>query len=378
MPAVKLNVERDVLAPALAVLVKIVERRNTIPILSNVRVLAENGRLYLTATDLDIEMSLNVAAEVFNPGTFTVEAARLHDIVRKLAGGALITIEQADQDGQVVVKAGRSRFTLFTLPATDFPDIAQKGNFAHEISLSGATFARLLAQLEFCISTEETRYYLNGIYLHVVDVAGVPTLRGVATDGHRLGRADTNAATGLDTDMPGIIIPRKAAGELRRLCEASAEASVALSISSAQLRAEVGETLFATKLIDGTFPDYARVIPSANPHRLRFGIADLNAALARVMVVVDDRSRAVRLAASEGTLALNCTNPDKGTAADEVEAEYDGPPLEIGFNGKYLAEMLGAIESETLIAHLADPGSPGVFRASDDADHLFVLMPMRV
>lgn len=375
------TIERAALLAALDPLNKVVEKRNTIPILSNVLIRAEGGSLHLTATDLDIQISMTVEAEIRSPGEFTVEAGTLFDIVRKFRDGAQIIVEQPTTGtaGNVaIVRSGRSRFTLYTLPVENYPDISSGGTYPHTIQIAGATFARLLAQVEFCISTEETRYYLNGTYLHVAEVDGKRILRAVATDGARLGRADATAAAGLTPNMKGIIIPRKAAGELKRLCEATGEAQITLSISEAKLRAEAGDTLFVTKLIDGTYPDYARVIPTANPHRLHIGLADLAGALARVRVVEGKAGGAVKLALSEAAVELSFNNPDSGKASDEVEATYDGPPISIGFKGKFLAEMLGQFDSETIVARFADPGSPAVFSTKDDADHLFILMPMRV
>ena len=261
----KVTIERSVLLKALGHVHRIVERRNTIPILANVLIEAKDGKLALKSTDLDLEASEQVSADVAQNGATTVPAHVIYDIVRKLPDGAQASLETTGDAGQLVLRSGRSRFTLQALPASDFPDLTS-GEFSHQFALPAAELKRLIENTQFAISTEETRYYLNGIYLHTVDVAGSPMLRAVATDGHRLARVEAPAPEG-SAGIPGIIVPRKAVNEVQKLLEDLSQ-DVTVEISTAKARFQFGDVVLTTKLIDGTFPDYARVIPTGNDKRL--------------------------------------------------------------------------------------------------------------
>ncbi|HVL72775.1 MAG TPA: DNA polymerase III subunit beta [Beijerinckiaceae bacterium] len=361
-----LKMERAPLLAALSGLAKVVERRNTIPILSHVRLSAGRDGLTLAATDLDVAMTATVPAEVAGAFDTTVPAQLLHDIVRRLPEGAQAGLEH---DGAALkLVAGRSRFTLQTLPAEDFPDLAA-GDFPHRLELPAAAFARLIARVEFAISTEETRYYLNGVYVHAVD----GELRACATDGHRLAR-QTLPGVAPPEGFPGIIVPRKAVAELRRLAEGLKDGTLVLEVSPQKIRATAGNTVLVSKLIDGTFPDYPRVIPD-NPHVLEAETASLAAAVDRVATISSERGRAVRLDIGEGRVALATRNPDQGEASEDVEVAWEAPPLAIGFNAAYLVEILKLIAAPRCRLRLDSPGSPAVF----DVEHgLYVLMPMRV
>ena len=261
----KVTIERSVLLKALGHVHRIVERRNTIPILANVLIEAADGKLALKSTDLDLEASEQVSADVAQNGATTVPAHVIYDIVRKLPDGAQASLETIGDTGQLVLRSGRSRFTLQALPASDFPDLTS-GEFSHRFALPAAELKRLIENTQFAISTEETRYYLNGIYLHTVDVGGTPMLRAVATDGHRLARVETQAPEG-SVGIPGVIVPRKAVNEVQKLLEDLSQ-DVTIEISTAKARFQFGDVVLTTKLIDGTFPDYARVIPTGNDKRL--------------------------------------------------------------------------------------------------------------
>ncbi|MDF2621437.1 MAG: polymerase beta subunit [Xanthobacteraceae bacterium] len=369
----KLTVERAPLLAALQRAKRTVERRNTIPILSNLLLRPGAGELTVTATDLDIEMVEIIKAEGALPGEgITVPAHTLADIVAKLPDGAQVQIEVSGDRGEATIRAGRSRFKLQTLPAHEFPDLAEVKDGVR-LSIVGSLLADAIARVEFAISTEETRYYLNGIYLHAT--APPTKLRLVATDGHRLSLATLDCPT----NIPGVIVPRKAVAELKRMAEAADKAEVALEVSSSKLAASFNGARFTTKLIDGTYPDYGRVIPLGNAKVAALQAEDLAAAADRVGTVASERGRAVKLTFSDAGLALDVTNPDSGTAHEEVDATFAHEELAIGFNGKYLADLLRATlpDGDIEIA-LADPGSPTIFRRPSATEDLCVLMPMRV
>lgn len=371
----KVTIERAALLRALGHVHRVVERRTTIPILANVLLSAKDGALTLKATDLDLEITEKTAAEVSQPGATTLPAHTLYDIVRKLPEGAQVSLEATGDAGQLTLRSGRSRFNLSSLPESDFPDVTS-GDFSHKFTLPPADLKRLIEKTQFAISSEETRYYLNGIYLHTLDVDGRPMLRAVATDGHRLARLELPAPEG-SAGMPGIILPRKAVTEVMRLIEdAQGEVSVELSIN--KMRFTFGDALLTTKLIDGTFPDYGRVIPAGNDKRLTVERDVFAKAVDRVSTISSERGRAVKLSLSESKLVLSVTNPDQGSAVEELEADYDGPPLDIGFNARYLLDITQQLDSDTALFKLADPGSPTLVQDRDGATALYVLMPMRV
>ncbi|MFZ0624415.1 MAG: DNA polymerase III subunit beta [Pseudolabrys sp.] len=352
-----------------------VERRNTIPILANVLVKADRGKLSLKATDLDLEVTDSTAAEVSPGGSTTVPAHMFYEIVRKLPEGAQIVLEGSGDRAVLSLRAGRSRFTLQTLPESDFPDLAA-GEMSHSFKLAAADLKRLIDKTQFAISTEETRYYLNGIYLHTAGTAKSGMLRAVATDGHRLAQVELPLPQGA-AGMPGIIVPRKTVGEVQRLVE-TGEGDVAVELSAGKIRFTIGNVVLTSKLIDGTFPDYARVIPVNNDKSLVVDKKDFEAAVDRVSTVSSERGRAVKLSITGGRLVLSVTNPDSGSATEEIEVEYDADPLDIGFNSRYLLDIAAQIEGEVAVLKLADPGSPTLIQDKDAKGALYVLMPMRV
>ncbi|MEP9369161.1 DNA polymerase III subunit beta [Xanthobacter sp. VNH20] len=373
----KVTVERAELLKSLSHVHRVVERRNTIPILANVLIRTGTSGLELKATDLDLEVVETVPAQVDQDGATTVPAHVVYDIVRKLPEGAQVQLESSGDRGTLVVRAGRARFTLQTLPQEDFPDLAA-GEFTHSFKLRGAEFRRLVDKTQFAISTEETRYYLNGIFLHVAEAkgSGKGTLRAVATDGHRLAQAELEAPEGA-AGMPGIIVPRKTVAEVQKLLE-DKDAEVTVSLSTTKIRVAVGAIVLTSKLIDGTFPDYNRVIPAGNDKVLLVDKTDFAAAVDRVSTVSSERGRAVKLSLTDGKLVLSVTNPDSGSATEELEVDYAAEPLDIGFNSRYLLDITAQLEGDTAELKLADSGSPTLVRDSTKTDALYVLMPMRV
>ena len=372
----KVTVERAQLLKSLSHVHRVVERRNTIPILGNVLIRAENSKLSLKATDLDLEVTETLPAEIGTAGSTTVPAHMFYDIVRKLPDGSQIVLE-ADGDRSVLaIRAGRSRFTLQTLPENDFPDLAA-GEMTHSFVLPASDVKRLIDRTQFAISTEETRYYLNGIYLHAAGTVSAATLRAVATDGHRLAQVDLAMPKGAE-GMAGVIVPRKTVGEVQRLIE-DAEAEVSIELSQGKIRFTLGNVVLTSKLIDGTFPDYSRVIPTANDRILKIDTRSLSEGVDRVAAIATtEKTRAVKLALSRDKVTLSVTSPENGTAAEEVPADYNSPEFEVGFNYRYLLDILGQVGSAQVDVHLADAAAPTLIRESDDSKALYVLMPMRV
>jgi DNA polymerase-3 subunit beta len=371
----KVTVERAELLKSLGHVHRVVERRNTIPILANVLIRAEKSALSLKATDLDLEVIESIPAEVSPAGSTTVPAHMFYEIVRKLPEGSQVVLESSSDRAVLAIRAGRSRFTLQTLPESDFPDLAAS-DMTHTFTLTAGDLKRLIDKTQFAISTEETRYYLNGIYLHVAGTGKSQTLRAVATDGHRLAQTDLPAPAGA-AGMPGVIVPRKTVIEVQRLIEDS-EAEVKIELSSAKIRFSIGNVVLTSKLIDGTFPDYGRVIPAGNDKELTVDKKDFEAAVDRVSTVSSERGRAVKLSLSSGKLVLSVTNPDSGSATEEIEVDYGADPLDIGFNSRYLLDIAAQLDGEVAVLKLADPGSPTLIQDKDARGALYVLMPMRV
>ena len=356
----KVTVERAALLKSLGHVHRVVERRNTIPILANVLIKADKSKLAFKATDLDLEVTETIAAEVGPGGATTVPAHMFYEIVRKLPEGAQIVLEASGDRAVLAIRAGRSRFTLQTLPESDFPDLAA-GEMTHTFKLPAADLKRLIDKTQFAISTEETRYYLNGIYLHTAGTNKAPTLRAVATDGHRLAQFELALPEGA-SGMPGIIVPRKTVGEVQRLIEDN-EAEVTLELSQGKIRFTLGDTVLTSKLIDGTFPDYGRVIPVGNDKELTVDKKEFEQAVDRVSTVSSERGRAVKLSLTNGRLMLSVTNPDSGSATEEIEVEYGSEPLDIGFNSRYLLDIAAQLEGEAAVLEAgrsgiadADPG----------------------
>ena len=371
----RITLERSNLLKSLNHVHRVVERRNTIPILSNVLLRAADGNLEMKATDLDLEITEATPASIEQPGATTVPAHLLYDIVRKLSDGAEVRLATNADGTAMTVTSGRSKFSLQCLPETDFPDLTT-GSFSHSFSLKAASLKMLIDRTQFAISTEETRYYLNGIFFHTIEAKGDLKLRAVATDGHRLARADVDAPSGSE-GMPGIIIPRKTVGELQKLVD-SPDATVDVEVSDAKIRFTIGSIVLTSKLIDGTFPDYQRVIPTANDREMLVDCQTFAQAVDRVSTISSERGRAVKLSIGDGQLLLTVNNPDSGSATEEVAVGYESEPMEIGFNARYLLDITSQLSGTNAVFLLADAGSPTLIRETEGDDALYVLMPMRV
>lgn len=371
----RVTLERSNLLKSLNHVHRVVERRNTIPILSNVLLSATDASLQLKATDLDLEVTESTAATVEQGGATTVPAHLLYDIVRKLPDGAEVMLKVDESGNSMTVMSGRSSFRLQCLPQADFPELSA-GTFSHVFRLPSDHLKGLIEKTQFAISTEETRYYLNGIYFHTHEDGGKLTLRSVATDGHRLARADVEAPSGSE-GMPGIIIPRKTVSELQKLVDAP-DVQVTTELSDTKIRFTIGSVILTSKLIDGTFPDYQRVIPTGNDKQLVIDRQAFAQAVDRVSTISSERGRAVKLSISSGQVTLTVNNPDSGSATEEIVADYDADPIEIGFNAKYLLDVAAQLSGGEARFMLADAGSPTLIHDTSDAHALYVLMPMRV
>lgn len=371
----KFSIERADLVKAVAQAQSVVERRNTIPILLNVLIEATPEGVSFRATDLDTEVVDRTTAQVERPGATTVSAALLNEIARKLPDGALVALSDDPDTGRLNVQAGRASFTLATLPREDFPVMASS-EYSANFTAPARELRRLFEKSAFAVSVEETRYYLNGVYLHVAQGEDGPRLRAVATDGHRLARIDAALPEGA-ADMPGVIVPRKTVAELRKLLSDD-DSDIAVSVSETKVRFATPGVTLTSKVIDGTFPDYTRVIPHANSRRLEVDASDFARAVDRVATVSSERSRAVKLSLDEDRLRLSVHAPDAGAAEDELAVAYGDEPLEIGFNAKYLKEIADQIDHENAVFLFNGSGDAALIREGGDASAVYVVMPMRV
>lgn len=373
-------IERAALLRSLSHVQSVVERRSTIPILVNVLLRATGDGLALAATDMDLEIVETVPAEVTRPGGVTAPAHTLFDIVRKLPDGSQVQLEATNDGASLTLRAGRSQFRLPCLPVEDFPQLSGGDPNSARFDIAAAALRGLIDRTRFAISTEETRYYLNGIYLHAATVragaAEYPVLRAVATDGHRLARVEMPLPEGAE-GMPGVIIPRKTVGEIRKLIDEAAD-TIAISLSETKIRFAVDSIVVTSKLIDGTFPDYERVIPAGNDKPLEVNAKSFAAAVDRVATISTEKSRAVKLAVAKGVLTLSATSPEAGHASEELEAVYNDTPLEIGFNSRYVLDITQQIEGDKVRFLMADSAAPTIVQDVSDPAALYVLMPMRV
>ena len=368
----KFTIDRNTFLKPLGHVYSVVERRNTIPILSNVLIETNSSKVSFTATDMDMDIVETVGCIVSSQGRITISAHTLYDIVRKLPDGSEIQVELIDLN--VEVSAGKSRFILPTLPVDDYPVMTEieKGN---EFSLEAIDLANLIDNTKFAISSEETRYYLNGIFLHVPE-ANNDKLRAVATDGHRLAQAEIPIPNGAE-NMPGIILPRKAVGEVRKLID-STDGLVKVIISNTKAKFIFPNSILTTKLIEGSFPDYQRVIPKENLNKLVVLNSDFSKAIDRVSTVSLEKSRAVKLSLTNNLLMLKVNSQDLGNATEELDVKYTSDPIDIGFNARYLLDIASQIKGKEIELSLSDSASPALITDPDQEGVIFVLMPMRV
>ncbi|HPQ50525.1 MAG TPA: DNA polymerase III subunit beta [Alphaproteobacteria bacterium] len=372
----KFSIDRAAFLRALAHVQSVVERRSTIPILSNVRLKAEDGMLSLATTDMDIEITEAIAADVEKGGETTAPAVTLHDIIRKMPEASKVTIELDPSGNFITVRAGRSDFRLSSLPVSDFPQFGG-GDYPTTFSTRAADMRALIDRTKFAMSTEETRYYLNGIYLHAAENEGVPVLRAVSTDGHRLARFEMPLPEGA-ADMPGVIIPRKMVLELGKLLEEAAD-EIKINLSENKITVAFDHIVLTSKLIDGTFPDYERVIPQGNDKIVEVDPKIFSSAIDRVSTISDGKSRAVKITLNGKTMTISANSPESGSAKEEIEVSSDAPDIEIGFNARYLLDITSQVDAGGgCRLSLSDPSAPTIIQDTSDPSSLYVLMPLRV
>ena len=360
----KVEISQANLANLLSKAVNIVEKRNAIPILSNVLLSTDDGKLTCTATDLDASVTATTDATVTTHGATTVNAALFSQVVNKLPKGKLITLSEAD--GKLTVQSGSATFDFATLPAEDFPELASD-TFEAEFDCTGDDFKRLFALSAFCQSTESTRYYLNGVYLHSHEGRA----RTVTTDGHRLARIDS----AIEAEFPGIIVPRKIVGELVKLL---GEDTVTVQISATKLRVTSGDVVILSKTVDGTFPAYERVVPQSNTNLFTANADDMKAASDLVALMSSERTKAVRMSFAGGECKMEVVGADSNKGCEVVEVDQNGEDMVIGFNARYLADALAHVDSDNVALRLGKNGEAAVIQPEGDESVLYVVMPVRI
>ena len=371
----KFTIERANLLKTLRHVQSIVEKRNTIPVLSNVRIEALEDGISFKATDMDTEITEIVDAKTTETGATTAPAHMLYDIVRKLADGSEVELTFPDEKGQLTIASARSKFSLSTIGVEDFPVISGD-KLPINFTMDKEELKDVIDRTKFAVSTEETRYYLNGVYMHAKNEGNAKVLRVVATDGHRLACVESPLPQGAES-MNGVIIPRKTVGEVRKLLDDTKAENIAVSLSENKIRFTMEDVTLTSKLIDGTYPDYERVIPTDNDKVLELGVKPLAEAVDRVSVVAE-RTRAIKMITAPNHITITTSSPDLGSAQEEVEAKYDSESLEIGYNFRYLLDILAEVKGETVRISFADGSSPSVIHDTSDASAIYVLMPMRV
>jgi len=364
----KLTAGREALLKPLQAVIGVVERRQTMPILANVLLVAKNGEVSVTATDLEVELVANADVQVDAPGEVTVPGRKFLDICRALPEDAQVSISQSGE--KLVIKSGRSKFTLATLPAAEFPTV-EDISASQQVVVSQEVLARLLEKTHFSMAQQDVRYYLNGLLLET----GGKELRAVATDGHRLALSEVDVE-GSKLPEQQVIVPRKGVLELQRLI--GGEGEVTLQLGSNHVRIQLDGIRFTSKLIDGRFPEYERVIPKDTSNARLADRVAFRGALQRTAILSNEKYRGIRLVIREGAMVLQAHNPEQEEAEEELEIQYDGEEIEIGFNVNYLLDALGAIESEEVSLAVVDSNSSCLLREPGKDDCKYVVMPMRL
>ena len=371
----KFIIERANLLKTLSHVQSIVEKRNTIPVLSNVKIEALADGISFKATDMDTEITEITDAKIVETGATTAPAHMLYDIVRKLSDSLEVELSFPDEKGQLSIASGRSKFSLPTIAVEDFPVISAD-TLPTNFGIAKEEFKDVIDRTQFAVSTEETRYYLNGLYIHAKTEADTKVLRIVATDGHRLACVESPLPNGAEK-MAGVIIPRKTVAEIRKLLDDSKTETVSISLSENKIRFMLEDITLTSKLIDGTYPDYERVIPTGNNKILEIGVKELASAVDRVSVVAE-RTRAIKLITGRNHVVLTSSSPDLGSALEELEAKYEHDALEVGYNFRYLLDILAEIKGDNVKISFSDSSSPSVIHDTSDSSAIYVLMPMRV
>lgn len=363
------NITRNEILPSLQAVCGVVDRRQALPILSNLLIVAEKEKITFTGTDMEVEMVTTIDHSAATPGETSVPARKLLDICRALPEGSEIGL--SFNKDRVLVKSGKSKFTLATLPANEFPSTEALGS-SSKITLPQEEFKELLEDTMFSMAQQDVRYYLNGLLLEL----GEKTLRAVATDGHRLALKEITVETGL-TESQQIIIPRKGVSELIRLLDGD-DKDISIEISQNHIRVSKDKIQFTSKLIDGKFPDYQRVIPKEGAHPVKTNREILKQGLVRASILSNEKYKGVRLILQKGLLKAFAHNPEQEEAEEEIEVDYAGDEIEIGFNVTYLLDALSSIKTEQVILNISDPNSSCLVLPDDETECKYVVMPMRL
>ena len=370
----KISIEKNIIFKSLSHVQSIVEKKNTIPILSNILIEAKDNILTLSATDMDISINETINCNVIDPGSITVSAHTLYEIIRKIPEGN--EIEFISNDGKrFSVRSGNSKFSLACLPKEDFP-IIETIQLKSELVIDAQVLLNLINKTKFAISNEETRYFLNGIYLHNKKIENNDYLCLVATDGHRLAKIDFAYTNGL-TDLPGVIIPKKTINELCKLL-ADCTSNIKINFDPNKVVFYINKIVLISKLIDGNFPNYEKVIPKNNNNILRIKRRDFCEAIDRVSTITNEKSPAIKFTLFDNLMNMTSIDAESGSATEDIETEYDGPKIEIGFNSKYILEMINQLDDEKIVLKFNDSTSPVIATQSTSPDLIYVLMPMRV
>lgn len=364
----KLTAAREALLKPLQAVIGVVERRQTMPILANVLLVAKDGAVSVTATDLEVELVADASVQVDSPGEVTVPGRKLLDICRALPDDATVSISQSGE--KLMIKSGRSKFSLATLPAAEFPTVDDI-NAGQAVTVPQASLGKLLEKTHFSMAQQDVRYYLNGLLLET----GGKLLRAVATDGHRLALCEVSV-DGSDLPEQQVIVPRKGVLELQRLM--SGEGDLTIELGSNHVRIQLEGIRFTSKLIDGRFPEYERVIPQDTSNALGAEKATFKGALQRTAILSNEKYRGIRLIIRDSGMVLQAHNPEQEEAEEELEIEYDGDEIEIGFNVNYLLDALGAIESDQVTLAIVDSNSSCLLKDPGHDDCKYVVMPMRL
>ncbi len=371
----KFTIERTHFLKTLSHIQSIVEKRNTIPALSNVRIEAKNSFIDFKATDMDIEITEIVDASVSENGAITAPAHMLYDIVRKLPDGSDIEITYPDAKGALCIASGRSKFSLSTIAVEDFP-VVSDDVLPINFEINKDELKTLIDRTQFSASIEEARYYLNGLYVHAKNEGETKVLRVVATDGHRLACAESPLPNGAEK-LEGVIIPRKSVLEIRKLLDDASIENIKISLSENKIKISLDNITLFSKLLDGTFPDYERVIPTDNNKILEVNVKELATAVDRISVVTE-RTRGIRLTASTNHVTITATNAELGNAVEELEATYDKETIDTGYNFRYLLDILAQIKGEEVRLSLSSNSAATVINDTSDNSAIYVLMPMRI
>ncbi|MES2677804.1 MAG: DNA polymerase III subunit beta [Pseudomonadota bacterium] len=367
------QISKSAIAKALSNVNGAVEKRNTIPVLLNVKIEAKNGRLNLTATDMDIVIISSAEALIGREGSTTVPAQLFYDIIRKIPDIADINVEADENNTNIKISYGKSKFSLPCLDPSEFP-ILSEGEMTVNFNIKSSELIKIIDKTRFAIPSDETRYYLNGLFLHSIAVGDNIELRGIATDGHRLALA-SSIHSSLTAAVAGVIIPKKTINEIRKIAEGNEEATVAFS--KAKIRVSSGNSIVISKLIDGEFPEYDRVIPKNNDKLVKVDRKLIFDAVDRVSTIATDKNKSIKLVLESGKISFQIKSNDNGNASEEIEVDFNGDLIETGFNSRYFLEIIGQIDQEKINIFFKDGTSPALIKTEEN-DGLYVIMPIRV